>query len=107
MSCKWTKRAANKYERIVSYICLEFGKKAAYDFIESIEYWDQKIARFPYIGAPEPLLSDRKNFSYRSHIVSRHNKFIYTINDNEEVTIVDIWDMRRHPDNLSKRIKSK
>lgn len=106
MKCKWTRRAENEYESIVKYICIEFGKKAAYDFIASIEYWDERISQFPEIGAPEPLLADRRNYIYRSYIVSKHNKFIYTIN-NDTVTIVDIWDMRRHPDNLSKRIKSK
>lgn len=107
MNCNWTRRAENEYEAIVRYICKEFGKKAASDFIESIEYWDEHIARFPEIGAPEPLLYDRINHVYRSYIVSKHNKFIYTINNTREVTIVDIWDMRRHPDNLAKRIKSK
>ncbi|MBQ0075291.1 MAG: type II toxin-antitoxin system RelE/ParE family toxin [Prevotella sp.] len=106
MKCKWTRRAESEYEIIVKYIFNEFGKKAAYDFIASIEYWDGRINKFPEIGVPEPLLADRKNYKYRSYIVSKHNKFIYTIN-NDEVTIVDIWDMRRHPDNLSKRIKSK
>lgn len=106
MKCKWTRRAEKEYESIVRYICNEFGKKTAYDFIASIEYWDERISKYPEIGAPEPLLTDRQKFTYRSYIVSKHNKFIYTIN-NEEVTIVDIWDMRRHPDNLSRRIKSK
>lgn len=107
MNCKWTKRAENEYESIVRYIGNEFGKKAACDFIDSIEYWDERIANFPEIGAPEPILSDRIKHIYRSYIVSKHNKFIYTINCNRDVTIVDIWDMRRNPDNLAKRIKSK
>lgn len=32
---------------------------------------------------------------------------IYTIPKDRSVTIADIWDMRRHPDNLAKRIKTK
>lgn len=107
MKCKWTKRAENEYERVVRYIYSEFGKKATMDFVDSIEYWDERIAKYPETGAPEPLLADRSRFIYRSHIVSKHNKFIYTVNANGEVTIADIWDMRRHPVNLSRRIKSK
>lgn len=107
MKCKWTKRAGNEYENIVRYIFNELGKKAACNFIDSIEYWDERIAKFPEIGAPEALLIDRRKYIYRSYIVSKHNKFIYTVNSNGEVTIIDIWDMRRDPNNLKKRIKSK
>lgn len=37
MNCKWTKRAEKEYEKIVRYICDEFGKKVACDFVKSIE----------------------------------------------------------------------
>lgn len=107
MNCYWTRRAEHEYEKVVRYILNEFGVKAAYDFIELIEYWDARIAKYPETGAPERLLADRVKFTYRSYIVSKHNKFIYTVNKNGKVTIVDIWDMRRHPDNLINRIKSK
>lgn len=89
MKCKWTRRAESEYESIVKYIFKEFGKKAAFDFIDIIEYWDDRIAKYPEMGAPEPLLADRQNYTYRSYIVSKHNKFIYTVS-NSDVTIVDI-----------------
>lgn len=107
MKCNWTKRAQNEYQRIVDYILNEFGKMAALNFVDDIELWDSRIAENPEIGAIEPLLAERKRFKYHSFIVSKHNKFIYTISKDRSVTIADIWDMRRHPDNLAKRIKTK
>ena len=107
MKCIWTKRALNEYQRIVGYIFNEFGKKAALTFVDDIELWDSRIAENPEIGAIEPLLAERKRYKYHSFIVSKHNKLIYTISKDRSVTIADIWDMRRHPDNLAKRIKTK
>lgn len=107
MKCVWTKRAQNEYQSIVDYIIHEFGKKAALDFVDIIEAWDSRIADNPKVGAVEPLLADRMRYDYHSLIVNSHNKLIYTINKEGTATIVDIWDMRCHPDNLTRRIKSK
>lgn len=107
MKCKWTRRATNEYKSIVTYIFNEFGQTAALNFVDDVEHWDSRLAAYPEMGAPEALLADRTRYLYRSSIVGRHNKFIYTVSDKGLVTIVDIWDMRRHPENLKKRIKTK
>lgn len=105
MKCFWTKRALNEYKKVVDYIIQNFGRKAALDFVSGVSACDERILKFPEIGAPEPLLKGRKNV-YHSFIVSKHNKVIYTIDSNRKVTIVDMWDMRRQPTKLASRIKS-
>ena len=80
---------------------------AAFDFIDGVEEYDDKLCKYPEMGAPEPLLKDRKKNIYRSLIVSKYNKVIYVVDDNHRVTIVDMWDMRREPSRLSGRIKTK
>lgn len=107
MKCTWSKRALREYSKVIKHILLEFGKKAALNFIDSIEYHDDQISKYPEIGAPEPLLKDKTKNVYHSYIVSKHNKVIYIIDGNRNVTIVDMWDMRREPNLLASRIKSK
>ena len=107
MKCLWTKRAVREYQKVLTYVYQEFGEKAAFDFVDNVDYWDGRIAQYPEIGAPERLLAGRKKHVYHSLIVSKHNKVIYTIDANGIVTILDLWDMRRHPAYLSGRIKTK
>lgn len=63
------------------------------------------LAEMPEIVRPEPLLAHRSKH-YRSLIVSKHHKAIYYIdNDKQKIVIADIWDMRRLPSSMAKRVK--
>jgi len=107
MKCAWTKRALREYRNVLTYIAKEFGKKTALDFVDGVEFYDDRLSRFPEMGAPEPFLSDRTKYVYHSLIVSKYNKVIYIIDSERKVTVVDMWDMRREPNKLLSRIKSK
>lgn len=88
---------------IVDYIADNFGKKYALEFIDEIQRNILHIVKYPEASAAEPLLEGRQT-TFRSKIVSKHNKAIYYIKG-ETIYFVDLWDMRRHPDKLIRRIK--
>lgn len=90
---------------IVEYIADNFGKQYALEFIEEVQRNIRQIVKYPEASAVEPLLMERQT-TFRSKIVSKHNKAIYYIKG-DAVYFVDLWDMRRHPDKLSKRIRRK
>lgn len=107
MKCNWTKRAILEYKKVIKYIYDEYGFNSAQKFISSVEHLDSSLAEYPEIGSPEQLLQGRIKYLYRSHTVGTHNKLVYTISKEGIITIVDMWDMRRNPNRLAKRIKSK
>lgn len=105
MKCRWTRQATKEYLKISSYIFNQFGRKSALDFVAGMEQWDEYLCSYPDLGSIELLLANRKRFTYRSICINRYNKLIYTISSDGTVTIIDIWDTRRNPKTLAKRIK--
>lgn len=55
----------------------------------------------PYLGKIEPLLEDRDE-KYRSLVVGRLHKLIYTIKEENIVFIQLFWDCRQDPEKLKK-----
>lgn len=101
------KRAINQLMEIVDYGKDQFGERVAIDYYNKIKTNLLQLQKHPELGSPEPLLADRA-IAYRSLIVAKHHKAIYSIDTKKEtINIVDIWDMRREPISLSRRIKSK
>lgn len=105
MKVVWSIRANKEWKSVALYIYYEFGKKAVENYLEKTKYWERKLMLFPECGGPEPLLSD-KQIKYRSLIISKHSKIIYYIKK-EVVYISDVWDMRRNPQVLANRIRTK
>lgn len=105
MNYHLSKRFLNEAKAVALYISENFGKQYAREFSANLQQDVLHITQYPEASAPEPLLRG-KQIVYRSKIVSKHNKAIYYIKG-DTIYFVDLWDMRRHPDNLSKRIKSK
>jgi len=104
MRLVWSKRAIKEWKKVAKYIYSEFGKKSLTNFLNTTKSAERKLIKYPEIGSPELLLSD-KIIPYRSFIVSKHSKLIYYIK-NDEIRISDVWDMRRNPSVLANRIKT-
>lgn len=97
--------AKRELERILEYGINEFGETAAMNFFNGMKEKVMRLATMPEYGRPEPLLAHR-NKPYRSLIVSKHHKAIYYIDaENQQIVIADIWDMRRLPASMAKRVK--
>lgn len=105
MEIIWSIKAKREIKHIVEYIDYMFGRTYSNDFYNGLEHWTKQLEKYPEIGFPEPLLAD-KIIHYRSIIFSKHNKLIYYIHK-DTIRIADVWDMRRSPENLQNRIKTK
>lgn len=103
MRVEWSRRALCEWENTVRYIFREFGRKAAEEFEQEIARWEIRIAVNPELAHQEPLLKGRSRL-YRGLIVSKYSKLIFYV-EGEVVYIADLWDMRREPSQLYKRIK--
>lgn len=105
MEIVWSARAKRELKHIVEYIDYMFGRTYSNDFYDGLEHWTKQLEKYPEIGFPEPLLKEKK-ILYRSVIFSKHNKLIYYV-CNGIIRIVDVWDMRRSPETLQRRITTK
>ncbi len=102
---KWQKRAEKELYRYLVKGFLDFGETTANNFAEKVGTINKDLERFPEIGYPEPLLNDRKKLYRARHIISRFKLIYYYDDVNDIVHIADIWDTRRDPYKLAKRIK--
>lgn len=105
MKVYWTKRAEKEWLRIYEYCKYTFGKSITLRFNKLTDRLDILLAENPYLGSKELLLEGRKK-EYRSIVVHPHYKEIYYISKKRNtIYIVDVWDVRREPKALIKRIK--
>lgn len=92
-----------EFKEVVDYPILEFGKNSALKFSQQVQTKLKWVIENPEIGRIEPLLATRQT-PIRSIIVSRYNKAIYYVSG-DILYVTDLWDMRRDPQSLQKRIK--
>lgn len=105
MQIELKKKAQVELVKIVDYGSLQFGERVAMNFYLKMKRHILQLIDNPYIGRPEPLL-EGKRYSYRSRIIADHHKAIYRIDTHRDmIIIVDIWDMRREPKSLVRRLK--
>lgn len=101
---KWQKRAERELYRYLVRGFVEFGDATANKFAERVGYISHELERFPEIGYPEPLLNDRKKLYRAYHINKRFDIIYYYAKTTDTVHIADIWDTRREPESLKKRV---
>lgn len=107
MTYEWKKRAKAELTKATRYSVEQFGKQTALKFIDSIDQHVKRLIQNPESGFPEPLLSDRRK-EYRSVMVYGHIKMIYHYDKAKDIIyIIDLWDTRCEPQNLSRRIRGK
>ena len=101
---KWQKRAEGELYRYLVKGFQEFGETTANKFAARVRHINEELRKFPEIGYPEPLLKERKK-TYRSYHINQRFKIVYYYSSKADtVHIVDIWDTRREPNWLAKRI---
>ena len=102
---KWQGRAERELYKILVKGFSEFGETVANAFSEKVSLQNETLCKFPEIGYPEPLLKDRKRLYRARHIIKRFKMIYYFDVASNVVHVVDIWDTRREPSKLVKRIK--
>lgn len=85
------------------YIKKEFGSKSEVKFLQEVKHTIKLLGVNPYIGSIE-LTVPNKTIIYRSIVVAKRNKIVYTIMDNI-VDIFTFWDCRRNPKTLASQIE--
>ena len=89
--------------RIVSVFAEFAGARSANLFVERVRERGATLLKYPEIGHPETLLSDRKRI-YRSISINKNYYFIYHVTKTT-IWIVDIWDRRQNPARLTARVR--
>ena len=103
MKVIWMPFAQNEVRKTARYINKEFGKESRDQFINEVRNISRLLGENPNLGRPEPLLADYTKM-YRSYVMNHLNKIIYWIAD-DQIEIVDLWDVRRDPITLTKQVK--
>ena len=101
---KWQKRAEKELYRYLVKGFLEFGETTANKFADRISYLNSELEKFPETGFPEPLLKGRRKLYRAYHINKRFKLIYYYAVSSDTVHIADIWDTRREPSSLARRI---
>ena len=102
---KWQKRAEKELYRLLVKGFIEFGEHTANNFVSKVASINRDLSRFLEIGYLEPLLKERKRLYRSRHILNRFKVIYYYSESSDTIHVVDIWDMRREPAKLEKRIK--
>ncbi len=103
MQIDWSKRALRELDIVIGQCEAQFGIRVALHFYQTLTDWEVHLSDNPSLGFPEPLLVDR-NRNYRSLLIHAHFKLVYYI-AKDAIKIADLWDTRRDPEKLKKRIK--
>ena len=98
MTIHWSHQAQQQQDQAAEYIYTEFGAKAVIDFYRRIDKIETELMTFTEMGVIEPLLVNRSRL-YRSVVVHRLNKLVYTI-ESDHIQVVALWDTRREPKSL-------
>ena len=97
MTILWSYQAQQQQDQTADYIYKEFGKQTVLNFYRAIDEVEKRLLEFPKIGKEEPLLLN-KSRAYRSIVVNKLSKVIYTI-EHDHIRIHALWDTRREPKN--------
>lgn len=102
---KWQKRAEKELLKYLIDGFQQFGETTANKFMARVRFINEELGKYPESGFLEPLLKERKKL-YRAYIINQRFKLIYYYaHKSDTIHIVDIWDIRRLPSSLAKRIK--
>jgi len=108
MKIIWEPNAKSEMRECFAYCKKNFGITTYYRFKSCVSEQLERLLSFPQIGQKEFLL-ENPVAEIRSLVVKRyHLKIVYYIDESiNYVYIVDVWDTRREPCNLTKRVKDR
>lgn len=85
----------------------KFGVTVATKFYNRFMEYAKRLSTNSELGFPEPLLAERRR-KYRSLMINEHFKLVYYYDEvKDTLFIIDLWDTRREPQSLSRRIRGK
>ena len=92
--------------QFIEYAALEYGKSTVLRWAKEVQSFENRVKSFPEAYPLEELLLGRSPLFRRRHLMNRRFKILYYYDEAEDVVhIVDIWDTKRNPSALIRRIK--
>lgn len=67
--------------------------------------WRKRLLKHPKAGIREPLLRNRRKVYRYFHLIGPLKLLYYYLESSDTIRITDIWDSRREPKKLVKRIR--
>ncbi len=87
----WTKRADQKFDKIITFLLKEWGEQATKDFVGKVHDFFQILQEYPGIGTVENSEKGIRGFT----IVKQVNVF-YKI-DEDSIIVLNFFDNRQNP----------
>lgn len=101
----WNRQAETEWRKKLQYGLDEFGQSTASQFVERTNFVVGLIRKHPLAGTPEPLLRHKKKVYRYFHLIGNLKLIYYYLESTDVIRIVDVWDTRREPSHLAKRIR--
>ena len=102
----WDEKAELELDKHVENAYQEFGAKTAKRWLSEKDAIEWRLERYPTSYPPEELLSGREILYRRCSMMGRRFKLVFYYDEGEDIVhVVDIWDTKRNPQTLIKRIK--
>ncbi|WP_163409063.1 type II toxin-antitoxin system RelE/ParE family toxin [Flavobacterium ajazii] len=96
---KFTLRAERSFENILSYIETKWSTKRKIDFLKK---FNKSILAI--LLHPESFPCSENNKMIRKCVLTRQTTFYYVFSS-KEITIINVFDTRQHPNKIKKDIK--
>ena len=100
----WNKQAESEWRNKMLYGLEEFGQTTALRFVQRTNEIITIIRKHPKAGLREPLLCSKKHVYRYFHLVGSLKLIYYYVESSDTIRVADIWDSRREPSKLRRRI---
>ena len=87
----WSKRADNKFDKIISYIDEEWGEVVARAFVKKVYDFLDILVEFPEIGSIEHAEREIRGF-----VIVKQLTLFYKIKE-EKIILLNFFDNRQNP----------
>jgi plasmid stabilization system protein ParE len=84
----WTKRANQKFNKIISYLEEEWNESVTQNFVQTTYKILELLSKQPYLGSLE-----NSKHNIRGILVSKQNRLFYRISD-DKIILVNFFDTR-------------
>lgn len=88
---RWTKRASEDVESIISFLELEWNESVILKFIRILNSKLESISYFPYLGVQ---ITDDKEL--RALLITNHTRIYYRV-DKNNLIVLRLFDTRKDP----------
>ncbi len=91
LKIKWTKRAANSFDKTVKYLQTEWNLSSAQRFVKRSNKFLQTLVQYPRIGK---IQNSEKEI--RAYVLSRHISVFYRIKS-DQLILLKFFNNRQNP----------